>query len=75
MSEPMVLFERDGAIVTLTLNRPDKRNALNLALWGELAEHLDTIEAAGEAIAVVVLRAAGPVFCAGNDLKIGRAHV
>ena len=69
MSEPLVLFGRDGAIVTLTLNRADKRNALNLALWGELAGHLDKIEAAGEAIAVVVLRAAGPVFCAGNDLK------
>ena len=64
----LVLFERGDAIVTLTLNRPDKRNALNLALWGELAAHLDTIEAAGDAIAVVVLRANGPVFCAGNDL-------
>ena len=69
MSDALVLFERTGAIVTLTLNRPDKRNALNLALWGELAAHLDTIEAAGEEIAVVVLRANGPVFCAGNDLK------
>ena len=69
MSDALVLFEREDAIVTLTLNRPDKRNALNLALWGELAAHLDTIEAAGEEIAVVVLRAEGPVFCAGNDLK------
>ena len=69
MSGVLVLFERDGPVVTLTLNRPDKRNALNLALWGELAAHLDTIEAAGDAIAVVVLRAGGPVFCAGNDLK------
>ena len=62
-------FERDGAIVTLTLNRPEKRNALNLALWNELEAHLAAIEAAGDAIAVVVLRADGPVFCAGNDLK------
>ena len=43
MSEPLVLFERDGAIVTLTLNRADKRNALNLALWGGLAGHSATI--------------------------------
>ena len=69
MTEPLVRFERDGAIATLTLNRPDKRNALNLALWGELEAHLATIEAAGDEIAVVVLRAAGAVFCAGNDLK------
>src|SRR5688572_31838262 len=69
MSDALVRFERGGAIVMLTLNRPDKRNALNLALWGELAAHLDTIEAAGDEIAVVVLRAEGAVFCAGNDLK------
>ncbi|WP_421837614.1 enoyl-CoA hydratase/isomerase family protein [Novosphingobium sp.] len=65
----LVLFERTGAIVTLTLNRPDKRNALNLALWGELAAHLDAVRALGENIAVVILRASGQVFCAGNDLK------
>jgi enoyl-CoA hydratase/carnithine racemase len=65
----LVLFEREGAIAFLTLNRPDKRNALNLDVWGELNAHLDTIEAAGDAVMVVVLRGAGPVFCAGNDLK------
>lgn len=65
----LVQFERQGGIATLTLNRPDKRNALNLALWGELEAHLAAIEALGEAIGVVVLRANGPVFCAGNDLK------
>jgi enoyl-CoA hydratase/carnithine racemase len=68
MSE-LVLFEREGAIAFLTLNRPDKRNALNLDVWGELNAHLDTIEAAGDGVMVVVLRGAGPVFCAGNDLK------
>lgn len=71
----LVLFERDDAVVTLTLNRPDKRNALNLALWIELAGHLDTIEALGDAIGVVVLRSKGPVFCAGNDLKERGAKV
>jgi enoyl-CoA hydratase/carnithine racemase len=69
MSEPLVKFERNGAIATLTLNRADKRNALSLALWGELDAHLAAIAAAGNAIAVVVLRAEGAVFCAGNDLK------
>ena len=69
MSAPLVLLEREGAIARLTLNRPDKRNALNIALWGELAAHLDAIAAAGDEVAVIVLQAAGPVFCAGNDLK------
>ena len=65
----LIQLRRDGAVATLTLNRPDKRNALNLALWGELEQHLAAIETAGADIAVVVLRAEGPVFCAGNDLK------
>lgn len=65
----MILREDAGGIATLTLNRADKRNALNLALWGELDAHVDAIAAAGDAIGVVILRANGSVFCAGNDLK------
>jgi enoyl-CoA hydratase/carnithine racemase len=68
MSE-LVTFEHDGAIASLTLNRAEKRNALNLALWGELETHLGAIEESGEETAVVILRAAGSVFSAGNDLK------
>ena len=66
---PLVLREDHGEIAILTLNRPDKRNALNLALWGELDAHIADIRAAGEKIGVVILQAAGPVFCAGNDLS------
>lgn len=69
MTDDLVLMETRGAVAVLTLNRPDKRNALNIALWSRLEEHLTAIEAAGESIAAVVLRGAGPVFCAGNDLK------
>ena len=65
----LVLREDAGGIATLTLNRPDKRNALNLALWGELDAHVDAIAAAGDTIGAVILRANGPSFCAGNDLK------
>lgn len=65
----LVLFNQAAGVATLTLNRADKRNALNLALWADLESHLARIEAAGQDIGVVVLRAAGPVFCAGNDLK------
>lgn len=65
----LVLREDAGGIATLTLNRSDKRNALNLALWNELDAHVDAIAAAGDAIGAVILRANGPSFCAGNDLK------
>ena len=65
----LVLREDADGIATLTLNRPGKRNALNVALWGELDVHVAAIRAAGETIAAVVLKANGPTFCAGNDLS------
>lgn len=65
----LVLRQDKDGIATLTLNRADKRNALNLALWADLDAHVDAIRAEGEAVGVVVLRAEGAVFCAGNDLK------
>ncbi|MCK9542607.1 MAG: enoyl-CoA hydratase/isomerase family protein, partial [Novosphingobium sp.] len=67
--DDLVLLARDGDVASLTLNRADKRNALSLAVWGALEMHLATIESWGDAIGAVVLRAEGPVFCAGNDLK------
>lgn len=68
MTHLVLRHDTDG-VTTLTLNRPDKRNALNSALWGELDAHLGDIDTAGDAIAVIVLRSNGAVFCAGNDLK------
>jgi enoyl-CoA hydratase len=65
----LVLRQDADGIATLTLNRPDKRNALNLALWGELDAHIAAVREAGETIGVVILKANGPTFCAGNDLK------
>jgi methylglutaconyl-CoA hydratase len=54
-------------IVTLTLNRPDRRNALSIALMSELVEAMDTLAADGST-RVVIVCGAGPVFCAGLDL-------
>lgn len=65
--EPLVLrSDRDG-VTTLTLNRPDKLNALTPASFLALREHLDAI-AADDAIGCVVLAGAGRSFCAGHDL-------
>jgi enoyl-CoA hydratase/carnithine racemase len=61
----------DG-IATLTLDRPEARNALSLALMGELESALAT-SAADPDIRVVVLAGNGPAFCAGHDLKELRA--
>ncbi|MBK6706696.1 MAG: enoyl-CoA hydratase/isomerase family protein [Sphingomonadales bacterium] len=68
MTDLVTREDRDG-IAILSLNRPDKRNALNIALWLELEAHIASVRDAGEAIGAVVLRANGPTFCAGNDLK------
>ncbi len=53
--------------LTLTLNRPDKRNALSASLIGELNGELDRAEL-DAAVRVVVIRGAGKDFCAGADL-------
>ena len=57
---------KDG-VVRLTLDRPDKRNALSRQLLSELREALEKISA-DTAMRVVVLAANGPAFCAGHDL-------
>jgi enoyl-CoA hydratase/carnithine racemase len=59
----ILLDERDGFNV-ITLNRPEKRNAMNLAIQGDLREALDRSRGAK----VVVLTGAAPTFCAGIDL-------
>jgi enoyl-CoA hydratase/carnithine racemase len=65
MSE--LLVEDRGAVRILTMNRPDKRNALNTALTRALLEGLRAADAAG-GVACVVLTGAGQGYCAGADL-------
>ena len=55
-------------ILTLTLNRPEKRNAINQTMINELIYALDYAKQERD-VRVVVLAAKGPVFCAGGDLK------
>jgi isohexenylglutaconyl-CoA hydratase len=62
-----LLTRRDGAVLHVTLNRPESRNAMSLAMVGELRSVLDAAEAGG--VRAVVLRGAGGHFCAGGDLK------
>jgi enoyl-CoA hydratase/carnithine racemase len=66
--EDILLREDRGRRCTLTLNRPDKRNALNTALFQRLNDELARLEQQTEEIGCVVLRGAGRAFCAGADL-------
>lgn len=65
--DDLVLRSDDGGISTLTLNRPDKLNALTPGVFVRLREHLDAI-GDDESVRCVVLRGAGRSFCAGHDL-------
>jgi enoyl-CoA hydratase len=68
-AEPMVLKERDGAILKLTLNRAEKSNSLHPDMVGQLGEALKEAERDGE-LSVVILTGAGRSFCAGLDLSL-----
>jgi enoyl-CoA hydratase/carnithine racemase len=63
-----LLRESHDGVAVVTLNRPEKRNALSLEVMGELIAALDEV-AADRADRVVVLRSVGPVFSAGHDLR------
>jgi enoyl-CoA hydratase/carnithine racemase len=65
MAYDHLLVDRDGPVVTITMNRPERRNALSL---DHLSELLDAFRCAGRSDASgIVLAATGPVFCAGHD--------
>ena len=62
-----LLIEDRGAVRTLRMNRPDKRNALNNALTEALLEGLRAADA-DDAVNAIVVTGVGPAFCAGADL-------
>ena len=64
----LCLLDLDGPIATLTLNRPEARNALSIDLLDALIRSLDEL-AHMAGINAAILTGAGPVFCAGMDLK------
>lgn len=64
----VVLTLRDGPILELTLNRPDRLNAVSLGLYERLVEELTAADDDGD-VRCVILTGAGRGFCAGADLK------
>ena len=61
-------MDREGPVVVLTMNRPARRNAMTLAMFGRLADAWDEIDA-DETIRACILTGAGDHFCAGMDLR------
>lgn len=70
---PLVLRDDVDGVTTLTLNRPDQRNALSVGLMSALQAEIDAITD-DASVRVVVIAANGPGFCAGHDLKEIRAN-
>lgn len=68
MSDPAVLMEKDGRVAILTINRPDKLNALNQQVRDDMLEHLGNIEHDDSIGAVVVTGSGEKSFVAGADI-------
>jgi enoyl-CoA hydratase/carnithine racemase len=64
---PNLLVERHEGVVTLTLNRPDKMNAITAGMWGELRDVFDEVTTRTDD-RVLVITGAGRGFCGGADL-------
>ena len=71
MGYQTLLVERTGPLATITLNRPDARNAIDLTMRQELVAALDEVEA-DAAARVLILTGSGGHFCAGGDVKTMR---
>ncbi len=68
MSSPATRFHLEGGVATITLDRPERRNALSAELMDSLGDNLEQAASALDC-RVVVLTNSGPAFCAGADLK------
>jgi enoyl-CoA hydratase/carnithine racemase len=64
----LIEIRQDTRVRRITLNRPEKRNALSVELCSQLAEAFDSADA-DPSVGAIVLNANGPAFCAGMDLK------
>ena len=68
MPDSPVLYERDGRLARITLNRPDALNAIDFDLPAALQSAVEQANADTE-VRVIVLSGAGRAFCAGYDLQ------
>ena len=64
-----ILLDRQTPVATITLNRPDQRNAISFQMWGELAQMLTNLDADRATRAVVISGAGSEAFSAGADIQ------
>ena len=67
MKYDLLLLEQDGPVALVTLNRPEKRNALSVALRDDIVACLEQLER-DDKVSVIIITGNGPAFCAGFDL-------
>lgn len=68
MTNEIVLYDVADGVATVTLNRPDQRNAINAAVCAAIRDAFDAVES-DQDVRCAVLTGAGAMFCAGMDLK------
>jgi enoyl-CoA hydratase/carnithine racemase len=68
IDQALILTERQDAVLTLTINRPARKNALTLSMYEQLTDAL-RLAAENSKVRAVVITGAGDAFTAGNDLK------
>lgn len=67
MTDQTILIDRDGAVATLTINRPDTLNAINTAVIDAMHDALDTLEQ-DDGVRAIIFTGAGRAFVAGGDI-------
>ncbi len=68
MSSDQVMYERDEGVVTITLNQPEKKNAINTGMWVTLLDHFRELRR-DTSVRVVIITGAGDGFCSGADVS------
>ncbi len=68
MSNETIIYKKDGGVATITMNRPDRKNAFNMQLMNELWAALEDASE-DDGVRVVVLTGAGGAFCSGADFR------
>lgn len=69
MSSSAIVTKREGSVITITLNRPEKLNSLNKEIFDQLKSLVDILESDRSLRAVILTGAGEKAFCAGADLK------